>query len=50
MPCYMYGGQGMLVEVSSLYPVGPRDRIQVVKLGNKYFYPLSHLTGPDRSF
>ena len=25
---------------------GPKDRIQVVRLGNKCLYPLSHLAGP----
>lgn len=33
-------------ESLSFYLVGPEDRFQVLMLGDKCFYPLSHLTGP----
>ena len=32
--------------VFSFYYVGPRDRIQMVRLGGKHTYLLNHLTGP----
>ena len=31
------------------YHAVPKDRIQVVKVGGKYLYPLSHLTGQNRT-
>lgn len=47
---------GLLVEVreqfsglSFLLPPGPRDWAQVVSLGGKHFYPLSHLWWPHFS-
>lgn len=31
----------------SFYHVGPNDQSQVVRLGSKCFYPLSHFTAPS---
>lgn len=36
----------LLVDVSSLYHVFSRNATQDIRLGGKYSYPLTHLTGP----
>lgn len=38
-------GGGLLVGIGFLYHVGPRDCIQVSRLGDKYLHPQSHLVG-----
>lgn len=35
---------------SSLNLLGPRDETQVLRLGGKYLYQLSHLPGPRKNF
>lgn len=35
------------VAVPSIHYVGPRDQTQIMKLGSKPFYPLSHLDNPS---
>lgn len=39
--------RGQLAGVAALQP-RPEGKIKVVRLGAKYFYPLSHLTSPCR--
>lgn len=38
--------RGQVEAVGSLYHAGSGDRLQVTRLGGKYPYLLSHLTGP----
>lgn len=40
----LWGSEANLWEVFlSFYHVGPREQIQVIRLGRKFSYPLSHL-------
>ena len=43
----MYGGQDSLEEELSSYHKNARDEAQVVRLGGKYLYLLSHLFSPN---
>lgn len=38
--------QCMRESVLFFYQVACKDRTQVIRLGDKYLYPLKHLTGP----
>lgn len=43
----LMGNQNNSLEsIPSFYQVEPRDQIQVVRLGSKPLYPLSHLHSP----
>lgn len=44
--CRICGQRTVLRAISLLLPCGPWDQTQVVQLGGKGLYVLSHLTGP----
>lgn len=55
-PVYTYGCTTVCVQKTicgdqfSFQQVGPKDQTQVITLGNKCLYLLSHLTSSNRSF
>ena len=50
MSC-IWGSEGSLQEpFLSFYSVGPWDQTQVVRLGGRHLFLLSHLAGPRTAF